>query len=358
MMKTDERVSIALRALYQSYGYRPYKVSRFEEYDLYMRNKRFLTSEHVLAFSDMDGRLLALKPDVTLSVVKNTRDEDAPIRLCYAESVYRVPKNACGFREIMQTGVECIGGVDDYASGEVLMLAARSLAAISPSYALDVADMSIPAGVLADAEEGLRGELLALIAQKNLHGLTALCEEAGVNQKTRELLGALIANYGPLEQTLDAFEAMALPPACQKGLGSLRRMERILSSLGIDGVNLDFSVVNDMNYYDGLVFTGFVDGVPSAVLRGGRYDRLMEKMGRRSQALGFAVYLDQLERLSAPQEGADVDVLVVYEREEEAQAAALLAAQVVAGGESVRVQRGARTALRYGRLLRVGEDGR
>ena len=111
-LRPDERVSAALRRLYRAYGYRPYKVNKFEEYELYMRNKSFLTSEQILAFCDTDGRLMALKPDVTLSVVKNTRDSDGPLKLFYSENVYRVPRAGYGFREIMQTGVELIGRVD------------------------------------------------------------------------------------------------------------------------------------------------------------------------------------------------------------------------------------------------------
>ena len=83
-LRADERISIELREMYQRCGYLPYKVNQFEEYDLYMRNKRFLTSENVLAFSDMDGKLMALKPDVTLSIVKNTKDSADTTKVSYA----------------------------------------------------------------------------------------------------------------------------------------------------------------------------------------------------------------------------------------------------------------------------------
>ena len=75
-LKREERVLFQLRSLYQSYGYRPYKMSKFEEYDLYVRNKDFLVSDGIITFTDTDGRLMALKPDVTLSIIKNTRDTD------------------------------------------------------------------------------------------------------------------------------------------------------------------------------------------------------------------------------------------------------------------------------------------
>ena len=71
MLKKDEQAIFLLRKLYQNYGYQSYKMSRFEEYDLYVRNKDFLVSDQVITFSDKNGKLLALKPDVTLSIIKN-----------------------------------------------------------------------------------------------------------------------------------------------------------------------------------------------------------------------------------------------------------------------------------------------
>lgn len=355
-LRADERVSIALREMYQQYGYLPYKVSRFEEYDLYMRNKRFLASEHVLAFSDMDGKLMALKPDVTLSIIKNSRDEGDTIKVCYAENVYRVPRGAPGFKEIMQTGLEVIGSVDAYAMGEVLMLAAKSLAAISESYALDVADIRIVSGMLAGApiSDAQRAQLLALISEKNLHGLNAACASLGLDDETTAQLGALITVYGPLEKTLAAYRAMALPPACTEAIDDLETMAAMLRAGGVAHVNLDFSVVNDMNYYNGLIFAGFIDGIPAGVLSGGRYDNLMRRMGRSGQAIGFAVYLDQLSRLMDASSAYDVDVAIVYDETADPVAIAAAAQAVVAAGESVRVQRAGEAGVRSRRTITLG----
>ncbi|HWQ06084.1 MAG TPA: ATP phosphoribosyltransferase regulatory subunit, partial [Feifaniaceae bacterium] len=70
---------------------------------------------------------------------------------------------------------------------------------------------------------------------------------------------------------------------------------------------------NDMDYYSGLIFRGFVEGAPSGVLAGGRYDHLMTRMGKQGEAIGFAVYLDQLERLMEQPPAFDVDALVLYD---------------------------------------------
>ena len=80
-MKYEERIVLALRELYRRFGYIQFKMRKFEEYDLYMRNKSFLTDDHILTFTDTDGKLMALKPDITLSVVKNAREEEMPLKM-------------------------------------------------------------------------------------------------------------------------------------------------------------------------------------------------------------------------------------------------------------------------------------
>ena len=110
LLKKEERVSFSLRALFEQYGYRKFKMSKFEEYDFYAENRSFLHSEAILTFTGLDGKLLALKPDVTLSIVKNTKgSRDTAERVYYNENVYRARKGAGEYKEIMQVGLEYIG---------------------------------------------------------------------------------------------------------------------------------------------------------------------------------------------------------------------------------------------------------
>ena len=111
----------------------------------------------------------------------------------------------------------------------------------------------------------------------------------------------------------------------EKALKELESITGTLEKLGYgDRVNIDFSVVNDMNYYNGITFQGFIDGIPRHVLSGGRYDALVHKMGLLADAIGFAVYPDILERFEEKERGCDVDVLLLYE--ENADEAAIAAA--------------------------------
>ena len=176
-LNSEERTVMALRDLYSAYGYRQYKVSKFESYDLYASNRNFLQSKQILTFTDTNGRLMALKPDVTLSIIKNTEPDTAISKVYYTENVYRVPKNGDGFQEIMQTGLELIGTVDDYAMSEVVMLAERSLRAISEEYVLDISHIGVLSGLLdsMDLDEDQRSLLMQAIGQKNLHRIRELC---------------------------------------------------------------------------------------------------------------------------------------------------------------------------------------
>lgn len=95
-LRRAEAATLRLRGLYESYGYRKYRMGRFEEYSLYAANKSFLLGENVPTFTDLDGRLMALKPDVTLSIAKNTKaDKNTCEKVYYLESVYRESKEKC-----------------------------------------------------------------------------------------------------------------------------------------------------------------------------------------------------------------------------------------------------------------------
>ena len=116
-LSAAERAGLALRERYERMGYRKYRMGQFEEYSLYMDNRNFLSSERVISFTDLDGRLLALRPDVTLRIVRHASEQPhAAERLYYTESVYRPSAESHAFQEISQMGIEYIGTIDRYAT--------------------------------------------------------------------------------------------------------------------------------------------------------------------------------------------------------------------------------------------------
>ena len=296
-----------LESIYSDFGYTRYKMSKFEEYELYAKNKDFLLSENVLTFTDVSGKLMALKPDVTLSIIKNSADcKDGVTKVYYNENVYRVSKDSNSFREIKQLGLECIGDIGNYEIAEVLHLAAESLRAISDEYVLSVSNMDVVTELLSSMglSKGETEKVLFAISSKSLHEVESICKAADVDVKKIDKLKALVSTYGKPSDVINDLKAW-LPES-----EALLKLELITSALPEDSLRIDFSVLSDTNYYNGIVFKGFVAGIPESIISGGQYDKLMVRMKRTSKALGFAVYVDAIPE--DDKQTLDTDVLVLY----------------------------------------------
>ena len=363
VLKNDEKAIFQLRDLYSQYGYSLYKVSKFEEYDLYARNKSFLVSQNILSFTDTNGKLMALKPDVTLSIIKNVPDgETGTHKFCYNETVYRTATDSDGFREIMQTGLECIGMIDLYAECEVLMLAMRSLQTISNTYILDLSHMGILEGLLEEA--GIAGEdktdFIRLIESKNTHSLMALCQNKKIVDDMKERLRAITELYLPIQQALPLLKQIVVGKKMTESYEDLQKICDLMNEYGFtDRLYLDFSIVNDVSYYDGICFKGFVHEIPESVLSGGRYDRLLHRLHKQSGAIGFAVYLDRLERLEDASESKnyDIDVVLQYDQQTPAKDILTLQSKLISEGNRVITLSQIDPALRYRRLIKITDGG-
>lgn len=361
VLKGNEKAIYRLRELYQKHGYNLYKVSKFEEYDLYAHNKNFLVSQNVLTFTDTNGKLLALKPDVTLSIIKNIVDQKGiTYKLCYNETVYRTPAESEGFREIMQTGLECIGDVDEYSEGEVIMLAIKSLESISEDYVLDLSHRGIVDGLLDQTKWNAtdRMEFMRLLESKNIHAICTLCDRNGTEPSLKEKLCKITDLYAPITSALSVLEIIAVGEKMRKAIENLKEICEILSAYGLEKkLYLDFSVVSDDEYYDGISFKGFINGIPESVLSGGRYDRLMYRLGKKCGAIGFAVYLDRLERFEGNISEYDVDAVLLYG--EDVNMTDLLYAQEKLSNEFDRVitAKGIDPGLRFRKLFKLTKGG-
>ena len=354
VLKNEEKAVFRLRSLYGRYGYSQYQMSKFEEYDLYVRNKSFLVSDQVITFTDINGKLMALKPDVTLSIVKNTKDiPDGLQKMYYNENVYRVSGGGHSFREIMQVGAECIGAVDAYCISEMLTMAMESLREISDEFVLDVSHLDIVSAVLESLEvsEDAAKRLLTCIGEKNLHGVGEICDAESVTPQKRRDLELLITTYGEAEPVLRQLRQGLTDPGALSALDQLQEiLEAIPSDPDKSRVHVDFSVISDMNYYNGIVFKGFVQGIPTRILSGGQYDRLMRRMGKRSGAVGFAVYLDLLDELSREVRAYDVDGVLLYGEGTSPAAVAKAVRQLNSDGSSVIAVRSLPEKLTYRKL--------
>ena len=205
--------------------------------------------------------------------------------------------------------------------------------------------------------ETLSERLLRCIGHKNAHEVLRLCAGAGVPESEAKKLASVTTLCGELNETIEKAQIIAGNDKMRAALDELRALAQAMSEEERAAVRLDFSVVNDLAYYNGLIFQGFIGGVPTAILSGGRYDNLMEKLSKRCQAIGFAVYIDELERCEDDEADYDVDVLLLYDAGADIQKLTGAVKMLSQNGQRVRVQTARSEALRAKQIVHLGEGG-
>ena len=150
-----------------------------------------------------------------------------------------------------------------------------------------------------DVPEASRAALLAKLKAKNLHELKAAASAAGLDEADADALAGLMSLCGSCENVLPRVEAACRNKRMEAAAAELKAITEELAGAG-GSIRLDMTLAGEMEYYNGLVFQGYLESLPRPVLKGGRYDLLMQKFTPGAGAIGFAVYLDELDRLGAP----------------------------------------------------------
>jgi len=356
-LKPDERAALKLRGIYEQYGYQKYRMGRFEEYSLYASNKDFLAGDKVITFTDLDGRLLALKPDVTLSIIKNTKaTRESSEKLYYIENIYRESKESHTFKEISQLGLEFLGDVDLYGVVEVISLAAATLGAVSDRYILELSHMRFTLELLNSlpVSEPVKHKILKHIRNKNADGIRKTCEPAGVCEESLDRLCKIPFLYGRVDETLKEASKLIISQPMQDAIDQIHTIYRALEDCGCaQNVQTDFSIVNDIDYYNGVIFKGYIEKLARSVLAGGQYDSGMKKFGKDLDAIGFALYLNELSMLVEDNVKTDVDALILYQQNTELSDVIKAVSALKAEGLRVRAEKSIPRGLRFQKMYRI-----
>ena len=254
------------------------------------------------------GRILVLRPDATAQIARmvgmGMLDSGFPLRLHYSVNVFRYePEHAGRDREIFQIGVELIGARGPAADTEPIILAAECLRRLAvPRFTIAVGHGGFFQGLLRRVRlsESTRRSLKEAAGRKDIGKMEALLSSAGVRGARAKALLAIPTLVGG-EEVLET--ASRLAPRwedCRRSLSQLRDVWRRVTAAGLsEHLLLDMGEVRRMEYYTGLVFDIYAEGVGGEIGGGGRYDHLIGRFGRELTATGFALDLDCLLQLSA-----------------------------------------------------------
>jgi ATP phosphoribosyltransferase regulatory subunit len=293
-------------AVFDGWSYEEIITPTLDYYSLFERGMGPSEAHHAFRFTDMDGRLLALRPDVTSGIARVTAtlfaNRPRPLRLCYAAPVFRQQGQSTieWRRESTQIGCELVGQNSTASDTEVLAIAREALQRLQldRGYVITLNDVEVFNGVA----EGLgfdanaRDELRQLVDGRNVADLESFLISYASSEECRAF-SQLIRLSGRLE-TLDKARRVITNARSGVALDRLESLWRILESLGIsDHFEIDFGDVSRLDYYTGLTFKIYIEGAGARFGSGGRYDNLTANFGRSEPAVGFVLDLDALAGL-------------------------------------------------------------
>jgi ATP phosphoribosyltransferase regulatory subunit len=297
-----------LMSVFEGWSYSEIILPIFDYADLFALGMGKEQAEMTYRFTGRDGKLLALRPEMTSLVARTvaTRfgNRPRPVRLSYSGEVFRWDEPRGGRQyEFHQIGLEHIGSDRLEADTEVLVIAIEALRRLGIEHftiTLGHADFfNGIAGRLA-LDENARRSLREAIDRKDTAQLKAFLE-AHTDEANHDALLSLVVLAGKRD-TIEQARALVSNDKSRAALDDIERVCQITEALGIAAyIDIDLGDVGGLDYYTGLTFKIYAPGLGTAVGRGGRYDRLLENFGIAEPAVGFSLCLDWLAQLLEPQ---------------------------------------------------------
>ncbi|NLM28358.1 MAG: ATP phosphoribosyltransferase regulatory subunit [Clostridiaceae bacterium] len=316
-----------LRELFLVSGYREVETPTVEFFDVFSGDQNLIPQESMFKFTDQQGRILVLKPDMTIPVARiaatKLKDNIWPVKCCYIGNTFSYDELGGGKqKEFTQAGVEILGVKSPEADAEVIALAVQALQLSGlEEFQIDIGQVDFFRGLM--EESGLSPaeteEIRELIDRKDFVGVEHLVNSHAMPDEIKDIVLNLPGCFGSKE-LIEEFERRNITGKALKALEYLKNVLDILDDWGYGKyVSVDLGMVQSMNYYTGIVFRGFTYDVGFPVLSGGRYDNLIIKFGKDCPATGFSLgvnmVLTALERRRKLPAAPAGGYFILYRRE-------------------------------------------
>lgn len=287
------------RAIFDSFGYEEMESPILEYYDMF--EDAFINKENTFKFFDGKGRIIVLRPDLTMPMARiattKLKDVPRPLKLSYSGNLYRFIEAYGKSKEIYEAGVELIGLTGVAADAEVLSMAIEALKRSGlKSFQIEIGHADIFHAIVLDSD--LTEEQVRLIQEfidkKDLMSVERLLNDENVYVKNRNLLVQLGSLYGDVDVLQKARE-LSVDCACNEAMSHIEKVANLLIERGYGQyISIDLGLVHQLNYYTGIIFKGITFGVGYPVVNGGRYDHLLKKYGQDDPSVGFAININEL----------------------------------------------------------------
>ncbi len=296
-LNKEEKLVFRLRKLFESYGYEKVAVNLLEEYESYYLHGELFKVDSLLKVIDPSGKLFVLRPDMTMPIAKKFAREkkEYPFnnKVYYSDDVFRIKEGSIGsILKEKQVGIELLGEKNLYSDYEAIKLAVEALKIISPKYHIDFSHVKFleiifeKSGFNYDEKE----EIFEHIQNRAQSELKKILRNKKIEKKIKDILIDIPNLYGTFEDVIKKVKSYGIGEF-KEIIEELEELRRVLPKVNIE---LDISMVNNINYYTGIIFKGYLEGLSQVALQGGRYDTLAKNFGRDFDAVGFGINLDEI----------------------------------------------------------------
>ena len=321
-----------LQKVFGLYGYHNVQTPMFEYFDVFGKEVGTIPSKELYKFFDREGNTLVLRPDITPSIARMATTlydtEKLPIRLCYKGNTFINHSSYRGrLHETTQAGAELIGLDSVEADAEMVAMAVESLKEVGlGDFQIHIGNVEFFESFI--TETGLDKEkelkLREFISNRNYFGVDELLQNANTKETTKVAFQVLPELIGGVEILREA-KKYALNSRTLEALKRLEALYELLTAYGVEKyVTFDLSMSGTYGYYTGIIFHGYTYGTGDAIVKGGRYDHLLEKFGKASPSIGFVIVVDELlnafarQKLSIPYKNKNTFILYDANRQAEA----------------------------------------
>lgn len=292
----------AIQRQLHAYGYEEIQTPTFEFFDVFSKEIGTTPSKELYKFFDKEGNTLVLRPDFTPSIArcaaKYYMDEQDPIRFCYSGNTFTNTSNLQGkLKEVTQMGAELMNDGSVWADGEMIALVVESLLAAGlKDFQVSIGEVEYFKGICEEAgiTQEMCDELRDLISNKNLFGAEELMRERDIAPDISRKILRISDFFGSVDSLTQARKQVKN----QRSLDAIWRLEdlyQVLCSYGVERyVSFDLGMLSKYHYYTGVIFKVYTYGVGDAIVKGGRYDELLQYFGKTAPAIGFVIVIDDL----------------------------------------------------------------
>lgn len=327
--KKKRKVLNEIHHVLELYSYQDIDTPAFEYFDIFNMDKGSAASNEMYKFFDRDNNTLVLRPDITPSiarcVAKYYPEEELPIRLCYQGNTFiNAHQHQGKLSEFTQIGGELINDDSSAADAEIIACVVNCLLAVGlKEFQIEIGEVEYFKGIIEEAgiDTDTEAKIREYIHSKNFFGLAKFVEALNIKPKLKEAIAGFDSLFGGLEM-LNRAEQFVTNQKSIQAINRMRKVYTALKSYGFDSyVGFDLSMLNRYNYYTGIIFRGYTYGTGDAIVKGGRYNHLLEKFGKDAPSVGFAIYVDDLmNAISRNKIAVDIDdsnLLILYNHKDQ-----------------------------------------